>query len=86
VLKLLGHEIGRRPLLILSVLLIVVGVQILATGLIAELLVHMNRNDMPFLVRRTIEHPNATAVLPPARESGLGALEPRGPIGARRLD
>jgi hypothetical protein len=86
VLKLLGHDIGRRPLLILAVLLIVVGVQILATGLIAELLVHMNRNDMPFLVRRTLDNQNAPAALPPARESGLGALEPRNPIGARRLD
>jgi glycosyltransferase involved in cell wall biosynthesis len=53
-LKILGHNIGQRPLLILSVLLIVVGVQILATGLIAELLVHMNRNDGPFLVRRVV--------------------------------
>ncbi len=53
-LKILGHSIGQRPLLILSVLLIVVGVQILATGLIAELLVHMNRNDGPFLVRRVV--------------------------------
>jgi glycosyltransferase involved in cell wall biosynthesis len=86
VLKLLGHEIGRRPLLILAVLLIVVGVQILATGLIAELLVHMNRNDMPFLVRRTVENQNAPAALPQARESGLGALESRNPIGARRPD
>src|SRR5690606_22745335 len=49
VLKILGQDIGRRPLLILSVLLIVVGVQIFATGLIAELLVHMNRNDLPYL-------------------------------------
>ena len=54
ILKILGHNIGQRPLLILSVLLIVVGVQILATGLIAELLVHMNRNDGPFLVRRVV--------------------------------
>jgi glycosyltransferase involved in cell wall biosynthesis len=54
ILKILGHQIGQRPLLILSVLLIVVGVQILATGLIAELLVHMNRNDGPFLVRRVV--------------------------------
>ncbi len=56
VLKILGQDIGGRPLLILSVLLIVVGVQILATGLIAELIVHMNRNDMPYLVRRVVEH------------------------------
>ena len=58
----------------------------LATGLIAELIVHMNRNDMPFLVRRTLENQNAAAALPPVRESGLGPLESRNPIGARRLD
>lgn len=53
VLKLLGHSIGHRPLLSLGVLLTVVGVQILATGMIAELMVH-SRRDMPFVIRRTI--------------------------------
>jgi glycosyltransferase involved in cell wall biosynthesis len=87
VLKILGHEIGRRPLLILAVLLIVVGVQILATGLIAELLVHMNRNDMPFLVRRVVEHPTRKEALLQPRESSLAAAENMGPVArARRLD
>jgi glycosyltransferase involved in cell wall biosynthesis len=51
-----GHSIGGRPLLILSVLLIVVGVQILATGLIAELIVHLARTDLPYVLKREAVH------------------------------
>ncbi|MBK7580042.1 MAG: glycosyltransferase family 2 protein [Myxococcales bacterium] len=50
--KLMGEAIGHRPLLSLGVLLILVGVQILATGLIAELMVH-SRPDVPFVVKRS---------------------------------
>jgi dolichol-phosphate mannosyltransferase len=35
--KLLGHAIGRRPLLMLGVLLVVVGIQLFSLGLISEL-------------------------------------------------
>lgn len=52
VLKIMGHAIGHRPLLSLGVLLVVVGVQILATGLIAELMVHA-RPDRPFVIKRS---------------------------------
>ena len=41
VLKILGHDIGGRPLLLLSVLLILVGVQLLAMGVLGELLVRI---------------------------------------------
>lgn len=51
-----GHSIGGRPLLILSVLLIVVGVQILATGLIAELIVHLARTELPYVLKREAVH------------------------------
>ncbi len=68
VIKIMGHSIGHRPLLSLGVLLTVVGVQILATGLIAELMVHA-RADMPFVVRRTVTHeappPTMRSVVPP---------------------
>ncbi len=37
-LKLLGEAIGHRPLLILGVLLVVVGIQLLSLGLLSELL------------------------------------------------
>jgi glycosyltransferase involved in cell wall biosynthesis len=38
VVKLLGHAIGQRPLLILGVLLVVVGIQVFSLGLITELI------------------------------------------------
>jgi len=38
ILKLLGHSIGNRPLLTLSVLLIIVGIQSMMFGMIGELL------------------------------------------------
>jgi glycosyltransferase involved in cell wall biosynthesis len=38
VVKALGHSIGQRPLLILGVLLVVVGLQIFSLGLITELI------------------------------------------------
>lgn len=40
VLRIEGQSIGRRPLLILCVLLIVAGVQLVSTGLIGEMLRH----------------------------------------------
>jgi hypothetical protein len=38
VLKLLGHAIGHRPLLLLGVLLVVVGMQFFSLGLISEMI------------------------------------------------
>jgi dolichol-phosphate mannosyltransferase len=38
VVKLMGHSIGQRPLLILGVLLVVVGLQVFSLGLITELI------------------------------------------------
>ena len=38
VVKILGHAIGQRPLLLLGVLLVVVGIQLLSLGLISELI------------------------------------------------
>ena len=47
VLKAGGHAIGNRPLLILGVLLIVVGIQLLSLGLIGEMItsLHEERAD-----------------------------------------
>ncbi len=44
-LKISGEAIGERPLLFLGALLIVVGIQLLTTGLLAELLVVRARDD-----------------------------------------
>jgi glycosyltransferase involved in cell wall biosynthesis len=52
--KFSGQSIGQRPLLTLGVLLIVIGVQILATGLLAELIVHVAGDARPYRVRRTV--------------------------------
>jgi len=49
-----GESIGGRPLLTLGVLLLVIGVQILATGLLAELIVHVNGDARPYRIRRTV--------------------------------
>ena len=43
VLWLLGHPIGERPLLMLGVLLVLVGVQLLMFGLLAELMISRDR-------------------------------------------
>ncbi|GAB4211897.1 MAG: glycosyltransferase family 2 protein [Roseiflexaceae bacterium] len=50
----LGAEIGSRPLLLLSVLLIVVGVQLISLGLIGELVVrtYFESQDKPVYVVR----------------------------------
>ena len=52
--KFSGQSIGQRPLLTLGVLLIVIGVQILATGLLAELIVHVAGDSRPYRIRRTV--------------------------------
>lgn len=38
ILKILGHDIGQRPLLTLGILLVLVGIQLITTGFIAELI------------------------------------------------
>jgi hypothetical protein len=38
VLKVLGHAIGHRPLLMLGVLLVVIGLQFFSLGLISEMI------------------------------------------------
>jgi glycosyltransferase involved in cell wall biosynthesis len=60
----MGEAIGKRPLLILGVLGVVVGVQILATGLIAELIVHLGAAQAPYVVRRRISHVAADSPSP----------------------
>lgn len=47
VLKIMGRGIGTRPALFAGILLIVVGVQLISLGLIAELIVHLRRDREP---------------------------------------
>jgi hypothetical protein len=65
VLKLLGNDIGHRPLLMLGVLLVVVGVQVLATGLIAELIVHLATPQAPYVLRRILKSTRGADVTRP---------------------
>ena len=43
--KILGHDIGQRPVLQLGVLLVVVAVQMVSLGLLGELMVNLRRRD-----------------------------------------
>jgi glycosyltransferase involved in cell wall biosynthesis len=56
----LGQEIGGRPLLLLGVLLVLIGVQLVATGLLGELLTrvyHEPQGRAQYLLRRTPRPP-----------------------------
>jgi glycosyltransferase involved in cell wall biosynthesis len=53
----LEEPIGRRPLLILSVLLILAGIQLISTGLLAELLVRIyyrTKDAKPYVIQEKI--------------------------------
>lgn len=57
----LGQDIGSRPLLLLAVLLIMVGVQMIAMGLLGELIVrtYYESQDKPiYFVREIVETPS----------------------------
>lgn len=56
VLKLMGHAIGHRPLLLASVLLIIVGVQFVMMGMLGELMLRVyfeSSSRKTYAVRRT---------------------------------
>lgn len=60
---LLGHSIGERPLLQLGVLLVLVGVQFLMFGLLAELMISRDRDTTrPALVRERSSSEPAAAL------------------------
>jgi len=53
VLKLFGMDIGNRPLLITGVLLALVGLQLITSGLVAEMLTRLRRRGQPPLTKQT---------------------------------
>jgi dolichol-phosphate mannosyltransferase len=57
VVKLTGQAIGQRPLLILGVLLVVVGIQLLSLGLLSELITshHEERSGAPDRAARFVD-------------------------------
>ena len=59
----LGHDIGGRPLFLLGVLFTLVGVQLVATGVIAELLIriyHEPEGRRQYVVRRSLRRSGAS--------------------------
>ena len=65
VLKLaFGAQIGQRPLLVLAVLLILVGVQLIVMGLLGEMLVrvyHETQQKPIYMVKRVLGRPDGAA-------------------------
>ncbi len=55
VLKFMGEAIGRRPLLTLAILLMVVGVQFISLGLLGEMVANLKGDDISFPVRERLE-------------------------------
>ncbi len=49
-----GESIGGRPLLLLGVLLIVVGMQLVVMGLLGEMVAHLNRGQTEYSVREVV--------------------------------
>jgi glycosyltransferase involved in cell wall biosynthesis len=64
-----GQAIGDRPLLMLGILLVILGVQLISIGLIAEIVLHRtaNRREATDLIRER------TPVEPTARDAALPA-------------
>ncbi|ANT65567.1 MULTISPECIES: glycosyltransferase family 2 protein [Prosthecochloris] len=53
-IKLLGEDIGSRPLLILGVMLVFTGIQLITTGFIAEFIMrtyYESQNKKPYIIR-----------------------------------
>lgn len=89
VLWFMGEAIGHRPLLTLGVLLMVVGVQFLATGLIGELLVHIGGTSAPYVVREVVGRgasPETAAASPLSPDMPGGATQVASPVAASSVD
>lgn len=57
IIKLMGNQIGGRPLLILGVLLVFIGIQFFTTGIIIDMLMktyYESQDKRPFNIRKTI--------------------------------
>ena len=57
-LKVLGHEIGGRPLLSLGIILTFIGIQLITTGFIAEFVMrtyYESQNKKPYIIRQIVD-------------------------------
>ncbi len=67
-----GEAIGDRPLLMLGILLVILGVQLISIGLIAEIVLHRtaNRREATDLIReRTPAEPTARDAVQPVKKT-----------------
>jgi glycosyltransferase involved in cell wall biosynthesis len=55
ILKIMGEAIGRRPLLTLAILLMVVGVQFVSFGLLGEMLANIRGEDASYPIRERLD-------------------------------
>jgi glycosyltransferase involved in cell wall biosynthesis len=58
VVKILGQEIGGRPLLSLGVILTFIGIQLITTGFIAEFIMrtyYESQNKKPYIIRQIVD-------------------------------
>jgi glycosyltransferase involved in cell wall biosynthesis len=76
----LGHALGDRPALLLSSLLVVLGLQLFALGLLGELIIFTHAREMKdYKIDRIIEYPKADVTslpAPPAREERAEPARP----------
>lgn len=57
ILKLLGNDIGNRPLLTLGIVLVIAGIQLITTGFLSELIMRIyfeGQDKKPYNIRETI--------------------------------
>src|SRR5690606_4959378 len=53
--RLMGHQIGTRPALLAGVLLVLVSLQMVLLGLLAELSVHLRRDPVTAVAESVVE-------------------------------
>ncbi|KUL33261.1 glycosyltransferase family 2 protein [Chlorobium limicola] len=59
-LKILGQEIGGRPLLSLGIIMTFIGIQLITTGFIAEFIMrtyYESQNKKPYIIRKIVDKP-----------------------------
>ncbi|MGQ9629863.1 MAG: glycosyltransferase family 2 protein [bacterium] len=54
ILWFLGHGIGTRPLLLLGVLLIILGIQFISMGLIGEMVIYAGKRGEDYVIKRIL--------------------------------
>lgn len=54
----IGVAIGQRPILLLGILLVVIGIQLFSSGFLGELIIRQNNNRNIYIVREDIKNDN----------------------------